>query len=385
MSAPVLPSTKMPSREGKKELPRGMDWKSFFKKTIVIVFLFSLAVHVLLLIAFGGVTLFQGRIPSPQFTAQSTVNEAAATPIAPPEEEMAQEERTADTNQQDEAPAAEESAPPLEMMTVPGGASWAPATPKDMKTYLNGNVGRTSAEGQASSGRSSGSGRKSSFFGINIDQKTPRIILLLDTSDTMFKRKRGADTYTYDYGVIKKEACDLIKNLEETAQFNVVLYEGGAVAFQKNMVVLSDSLKSEVIQWISDIDENPSKSIKERQGNDTLFEGGGTRLDTGLSLAFRYDPTTIFLLTDGDANIRNGKESKKLKEEDIIPLIKQLQSKQKKSATIHVIYYQTKEAKESETELVKAIAAQGRGTFKIVKAQMAGTDKVQKDVEEKKK
>jgi sulfur relay (sulfurtransferase) DsrF/TusC family protein len=273
------------------------------------------------------------------------------------------------------------------MMTVPGGASWAPTTPKDMKTYLNGNVGKTSGEGQASSGRSSGSGlgKKSSFFGINIDQKTPRIILLLDTSDTMFKRKRGADTYTYDYGVIKKEACDLIKNLEETAQFNVVLYEGGAVAFQKNMVVLSDSLKSEVIQWISDIDENPGKSIKERQNNDSLFEGGGTRLDTGLSLAFRYDPTTIFLLTDGDANIRNGKESKKLKEEDIIPLIKQLQSKQKKSATIHVIYYQTKEAKESETELVKAIAAQGRGTFKVVKAQMVGTDKVKKDVEEKKK
>ena len=385
MSAPVDPPVKPKRSDGSGRFGKKTDWKSFFKKTIVIVFFFSLAVHVLLLIAFGGVTLFQGRIPTPQFTAQNTVSEAAATPIAPPEEEMVQEDRTADRNQMDEATTAEESTPPLEMMTVPGGASWAPAIPKDIKTSLTGNVGRTGTESHASSTKGSSVGRKSSFFGINIDQKIPRIILLLDTSDTMFKRKRGADTFTYDYGVIKKEACDLIKNLEETAQFNVVLYEGGAVAFQKNMVVLSDSLKSEVIQWISDIDENPSKSIKERQGNDTLFEGGGTRLDTGLSLAFRYDPTTIFLLTDGDANIRHEKESKKLKEEDIIPLIKQLQSKQKKSATIHVIYYQTKEAKESETELVKAIAAQGRGTFKVVKAQMAGTDKVKKDVEEKKK
>jgi len=385
VSAPVDPPVKPKRSDGSGRFGKKTDWKSFFKKTIVIVFLFSLAVHVLLLIAFGGVTLFRGRIPTPQFTAQNTVSEAAATPIAPPEEEMVQEDRTADRNQMDEATTAEESAPPLEMMTVPGGASWAPAIPKDLKTSLTGNVGRTGTESRTSSTKGSSVGRKSSFFGINIDQKTPRIILLLDTSDTMFKRKRGAETYTYDYGVIKKEACDLIKNLEETAQFNVVLYEGGAVAFQKNMVVLSDSLKSEVIQWISDIDENPGKSIKERQGNDTLFEGGGTRLDTGLSLAFRYDPTTIFLLTDGDANIRNGKESKKLKEEDIIPLIKQLQSKQKKSATIHVIYYQTKEAKESETELVKAIAAQGRGTFKVVKAQMVGTDKVKKDVEEKKK
>jgi len=385
VSAPVDPPVKPKRSDGSGRFGKKTDWKSFFKKTIVIVFLFSLAVHVLLLIAFGGVTLFQGRIPTPQFTAQNTVSEAAATPIAPPEEEMVQEDRTADRNQIDEATTAEESAPPLEMMTVPGGASWAPAIPKDIKTSLTGNVGRTGTESRTSSTKGSSVGRKSSFFGINIDQKTPRIILLLDTSDTMFKRKRGAETYTYDYGVIKKEACDLIKNLEETAQFNVVLYEGGAVAFQKNMVVLSDSLKSEVIQWISDIDENPGKSIKERQGNDTLFEGGGTRLDTGLALAFRYDPTTIFLLTDGDANIRHEKESKKLKEEDIIPLIKQLQSKQKKSATIHVIYYQTKEAKESETELAKAIAAQGRGTFKVVKAQMVSTDKVKKDVEEKKK
>jgi len=385
VSAPVDPPVKSKRSDGSGRFGEKTDWKSFFKKTIVIVFLFSLAVHVLLLIAFGGVTLFQGRIPTPQFTAQNTVSEAAATPIAPPEEEMVQEDRTADRNQMDEATTAEESAPPLEMMTVPGGASWAPAIPKDIKTSLTGNVGRTGTESRTSSTKGSSVGRKSSFFGINIDQKTPRIILLLDTSDTMFKRKRGAETYTYDYGVIKKEACDLIKNLEETAQFNVVLYEGGAVAFQKNMVVLSDSLKSEVIQWISDIDENPGKSIKERQGNDTLFEGGGTRLDTGLALAFRYDPTTIFLLTDGDANIRHEKESKKLKEEDIIPLIKQLQSKQKKSATIHVIYYQTKEAKESETELAKAIAAQGRGTFKVVKAQMVSTDKVKKDVEEKKK
>ena len=385
MSAPVDPPVKPNRRDGSGQFAGKTDRKAFFKKTIVIVFLFSLAVHVLLLIGFGGVTLFKGRIGGVPFSAESLPSETAQTPPAPPEEEMVQEEKSADPNPMDEAPAAQESAPPLEMMTVPGGVSWAPAVPKDIKTSPTGSVERTSAEGQASSSRSSGLGRKSSFFGINIDQKTPRIILLLDTSDTMFKRKRGAETYTYDYGVIKKEACDLIKNLEETAQFNVVLYEGGAVAFQKNMVVLSDTLKSEVIQWISDIDENPSKSIKERQGNDTLFEGGGTRLDTGLALAFRYDPTTIFLLTDGDANIRHEKESKKLKEEDIIPLIKQLQSKQKKSATIHVIYYQTKEAKESETELAKAIAAQGRGTFKVVKAQMVSTDKVKKDVEEKKK
>ncbi|NBQ56015.1 MAG: hypothetical protein EBU36_05135, partial [Verrucomicrobia bacterium] len=99
MSAPVDPPVKPKRSDGSGRFGKKTDWKSFFKKTIVIVFLFSLAVHVLLLIAFGGVTLFQGRIPTPQFTAQNTVSEAAATPIAPPEEEMVQEDRTADRNQ----------------------------------------------------------------------------------------------------------------------------------------------------------------------------------------------------------------------------------------------------------------------------------------------
>ena len=178
MSAPVLPSAKMPSREGKKELPRGMDWKSFFKKTIVIVFLFSLAVHVLLLIAFGGVTLFQGRIPSPQFTAQSTVNEAAATPIAPPEEEMVQEEKSADPNLMDEAPAAEESAHPLEMMTVPGGASWAPAVPRDIKMPATGNLGGSSAGIGSGTAMSRTAGVK--LFGVEVKAKKLGVIVSIN-------------------------------------------------------------------------------------------------------------------------------------------------------------------------------------------------------------
>ncbi len=184
MSAPVLPSAKMPSRAGKKELPRGMDWKSFFKKTIVIVFLFSLAVHVLLLIGFGGVTLFQGRIPTPQFTAQNTVSEEAATPIAPPEEEMVQEEKTADPNLTDEKPAAEESAPPLEMMTVPGGASWAPAIPKEMKTSLTGSVSGTGTGTGRGTGTGKGTGRSGmKLFGVEVQAK--KLGVLIDISGSM--------------------------------------------------------------------------------------------------------------------------------------------------------------------------------------------------------
>ncbi|NBS78989.1 hypothetical protein EBS57_04075, partial [bacterium] len=103
------------------------------KKPIVLVFLFSLAVHVLLLIGLGGVTLFQGRTVALPFVTESEPADLPVPPPPPPDEEMVQEERTADPNMPDDTPAAEDSAPPLEMMSVPGGASWAPAVPKDIK------------------------------------------------------------------------------------------------------------------------------------------------------------------------------------------------------------------------------------------------------------
>jgi len=171
-------------RDGSGQFAGKTDWKAFFKKTIVIVFLFSLAVHVLLLIGFGGVTLFKGRIGGVPFTAESLPSETAQTPPAPPDEEMVQEEKTTDPNLMDEAPAAEESAPPLEMMTVPGGASWAPAIPKDMKTSLTGSVGGTGAGTGTGTGTGKGTGRSGmKLFGVEVQAK--KLGVLVDISGSM--------------------------------------------------------------------------------------------------------------------------------------------------------------------------------------------------------
>jgi hypothetical protein len=171
-------------RDGSGRFGGKTDWKAFFKKTIVIVFLFSLAVHVLLLIGFGGVTLFKGRIGGVPFSAESLPSETAQTPPAPPEEEMVQEEKSADPNLMDEAPAAEESAPPLEMMTVPGGASWAPAIPKDMKTSLTGSVGGAGTGTGSGTGTGKGTGRSGmKLFGVEVQAK--KLGVLVDISGSM--------------------------------------------------------------------------------------------------------------------------------------------------------------------------------------------------------
>jgi hypothetical protein len=184
VSVPVYPPVKPNRRDGSGQFAGKTDWKAFFKKTIVIVFLFSLAVHVLLLIGFGGVTLFKGRIGGVPFSAESLPSETAQTPPAPPEEEMVQEEKSADPNLMDEAPAAEESAPPLEMMTVPGGASWAPAIPKDMKTSLTGSVGGTGTGTGTGTGVGKGTGRSGmKLFGVEVQAK--KLGVLVDISGTM--------------------------------------------------------------------------------------------------------------------------------------------------------------------------------------------------------
>lgn len=144
----------------------------------MIIFLFSLAVHVLLLIGFGGVTLFKGRDGGVPFSAESLPSEMAQTPPAPPEEEMVQEEKSADPNLMDEAPAAEESTPPLEMMTVPGGTSWAPAVPKDIKMPATGNLGGSSAGIGSGTAMSRTAGVK--LFGVEVKAKKLGVIVSIN-------------------------------------------------------------------------------------------------------------------------------------------------------------------------------------------------------------
>jgi len=168
-----------PSRGGSS----GFDWKAFFKRTIVLVFLISLAVHVLLLVGFGGVAVFKGKMPKMPFAAENMPTEQAiATP--PPTDEVVQEESRSGDMMPEETPAAEESAPPLEMMTVPGGASWAPAIPKDMKTSLTGSVGGTGAGTGTGTGTGKGTGRAGvKLFGITVEAK--KLGVLVDISGSM--------------------------------------------------------------------------------------------------------------------------------------------------------------------------------------------------------
>jgi len=164
------------------------DWKSLFKKTIFLVLAISLAIHLLVLLAFGSVAIFKGSVPKLPFVSQEIPQEVAAesTP-APPEEEMAPVEDTpADPFAQEvpEAAAAEESAPALEMLTVVGGANWAPAIPKNAPVSESGVMGGSGkGTGLAAAKGLGGPVSSKQLFGVSIQAK--KLGVIVDISRSM--------------------------------------------------------------------------------------------------------------------------------------------------------------------------------------------------------
>ena len=124
---------------------RNRDWKSYFRRTIVLVLAISLAIHVLFLLAFGSVAIFKGSMPKLPFVSQEIATETVAETPPPPEETTPVEETTMDpfAKEVPESSAAEESAPALDMLTVVGGAKWAPTIPKNAPVSETGVIGGT--------------------------------------------------------------------------------------------------------------------------------------------------------------------------------------------------------------------------------------------------
>ena len=171
----------------KSPLPAGTNWKLFFKRTIVMVFLFSLAVHLLLLIGFGGVTLFKGRMAKLPFTAEQIAADKIIEAVPPPvDEPTPQENTTADPFQQEQAApssSSEDSAPPLEMVTVPGGANWAPALARDVKASPTGTFGATGTGTGTGTGKGVGKGGVGSgvkLFGVEVKAKKLGVVVSIN-------------------------------------------------------------------------------------------------------------------------------------------------------------------------------------------------------------
>lgn len=202
------------------------------------------------------------------------------------------------------------------------------------------------------------------LFGIR-DAAT-RLVILVDTSNSMFERQRDGVKYRFDFGVIKDEVASLIQGLQPDTLFNLAIYEGGSLAWQPELVPASLANKQAAEAWLRGLSESPGASISSRRSPGVkLLEGGGTRLDTGLRQVFGYEPQVVFIVTDGEIN-RSGK---RIGEDEILRIIRELQADLPERARLHVVHYRTAVSRDVELVTMRAIASRNGGRFRQVKAE----------------
>ena len=194
------------------------DWKSFFKRPLVLVLAISLAIHVLVLLAFGSVAIFKGSVPKLPFVSQEiAAEEVLETPPPPPEETVAPVEESPPDSSVPPAPeaaAAEDSAPALEMLTVVGGANWAPMIPKTgpiSETGTLGTPGQGSGVGGTVGKGPAGPMASKQLFGVTIQARKLGVVVSVNQRaqnqgvlpgifDEIFKEFPDADIFLTNGG-----------------------------------------------------------------------------------------------------------------------------------------------------------------------------------------
>lgn len=245
----------------------------------------------------------------------------------------------------------------------------------DASSMGTGGQGAGGGSGSGEGGGGGGGFSGVSFFGIKDTAK--RVIIVVDTSNSMFTRTHHSQQYFFDFKTIKEETIKLIQGLSINTLFNVVIYEGGSMAWRAEMAAASDSNKQEATKWIEDLDENPESSISGRAGKGPkLMEGGGTRLDTALKQVFSFGPDVVFLITDGEINRGN---FDRIPESEMLELIEGFQKALPEEARIHVIHYLTTVVKPEEQATLKAIAKKNKGRFQEVAAKETKSGQDPKD------
>ncbi len=242
--------------------------------------------------------------------------------------------------------------------------------PSDIVSYQLDSLAGAAGAGAGTGTGGGGRGSAVSFFGIS-DMAT-RVIIVVDVSDTMFDRQPGK------FEAVKAEAAKLIEGLGINTLFNVVIYEGGSVAMFPDPQPATESNKKKAAEWIAKVNGGRERNISykntyQKMGTG-LYEGGGTRTDTALKQALSMQPSTVFLISDGEMS-RNmetsrefGFENSKIEERELLNMVKDLQEELKEPARIHVIHFLTTKARKEEEDLLKTLSRRNDGRFKQVEA-----------------
>jgi len=265
--------------------------------------------HALLLIGFGGYTLFKGSVPRMPFTSEGGVPAEDVGMEAPPEvaPETMEETAVESTPQPSDTPALEtDTVLALSGVTSPSMAFnaappvLAPTTPSGSEKLMSKPASRSGAKLSSVN-----------FFGVK--GEGTNVYFVVDLSDSMLEDERGG---LAGFAAVKNNLKQMIRSLDEGTRFNVVAYgASGADLFQPGSVPASPEMKKTAEDFISKYNLSSEKrgtvdnKYRPKIPEFGLIQGDKgtgkvtTRLDLGLLAAFEGLADTIFLITDGKAPV----------------------------------------------------------------------------------
>lgn len=296
--------------DGKKE--GSIKPKGFFQRHKILFggsLCVALALHALLLIGFGGYTLFKGSVPRMPFTSEGGVPAEDVGMEAPPEvaPETMEETAVESTPQPSDTPALEtDTVLALSGVTSPSMAFnaappvLAPTAPSGSEKLLSKPANRSGAKLSSVN-----------FFGVK--GEGTNVYFVVDLSDSMLEEERGG---LAGFAAVKNNLKQMIRSLDEGTRFNVVAYgASGADLFQSASVPASPEMKKTAEDFISKYNLSSEKrgtmdnKYRPKIPEFGLIQGDKgtgkvtTRLDLGLLAAFEGLADTIFLITDGKAPV----------------------------------------------------------------------------------
>lgn len=187
--------------------------------------------------------------------------------------------------------------------------------------------------GQKEGAGKSGLNRPSQISLFNLSAPAQRVVYLLDISGSMWRR---IDARTR-YEVAREEVRRSIRSLPEHVEFNIIVFADRAEGMAPEPIAATVKGKQQAEDFLSRI---PNMA-------------GVTDLVAGFNLAFAMHPDSVFLLTDGVANVP---------EWQILERLRDLQKQQETATRLYAVGMAPMQNSEGDQLLRKLTRAHG-GSF----------------------
>jgi hypothetical protein len=312
---------------------------------------FSLFVHMVIVVVGGSVVIFRASEEAPDFVASTLGgDEYQLLPSNPtPAPEKAPEVVLPNTV----TPAVTApSASMVDVITTTAQSNSSVMTAAKMSV----NIGEGELSAQLGAGAKGGGmgdamgrlggGSMMSFFKTKVEAKS--MVVVVDVSGSMLGGLKSEKTYE----VLEDEVSSLIRSLPPTARFGVVAFSRDARAFRKGLVAASSDDKSKAISWLKKM--SPTVIHDSRTDEDEKQFHHGTRADLGLEVAFAMKPDVIFFASDGEPT---GK-----KPAEILEQVQGLQANLSKPVIVNVVAYLA----DNGQRFMRDLAEKNAGSFREI-------------------